>query len=113
MTTSTNPDFTIKKGDTGPPLIRTLYGQDGAVQDLTAATVTFNMKKGALVVIDHGTCSIVGAETLGVVQYDWNVVDTETKGTYKAEFEAILGDGTIVSFPDNSDFFVRIYEEVA
>ncbi len=110
---ATNPDFTIKKGDTGPPLIRTLYGQDGAVQDLTMATVAFNMKRGSVVVIDHAACTIVGAETEGTVQYDWTVADTATKGVYKAEFEATLGDGTIVSFPDNADFLVRIYEEVA
>lgn len=109
---ATNPDFTIKRGDTGPPLNRTLYGQDGAVQDLTGATVVFNMAKGSTVVVSHATCTVVDA-TLGTVRYAWQANDTATKGTYKAEFQATLGDGTVVSFPDNGNFNVVIYEQVA
>ncbi len=104
---------TIKQGDTLPVITATLTGADGNPIDLTGASVKFNMRRRSTPVIDHGTCTIVGAATDGVVSYAWTAEDTANDGEYRAEFEITFGDNSILTVPNDSDITVTIVEQVA
>ena len=100
-------DFHLKRGDTSPSFERQLTG-DGAPIDLSEAgtTVRFIMHDGGEAVIDR-SASIVDAPE-GVVRYNWLDGDTDTVGTYRAEFEVTYSDGAVESFPNDHDLYIRV-----
>jgi predicted dehydrogenase len=104
--------FSIKQNDTAPSLRATLKNGSGTVIDLTDATVMFHMKAvgDTSVKVDAAT-SIVDAEN-GIVQYNWTSSDTDTAGSYYAEFEVTYNDGTIETFPNNSNLSISIRAEL-
>lgn len=105
--------FTIKQNDTAPSLKATLKDGSGTVIDLTNATVRFHMKAvGATTTTTDRACSVIDA-TNGVVQYNWQPADTDTVGTYTAEFEVTYSDGTIETFPNDSYLTVIIRAEIS
>jgi hypothetical protein len=89
-----------KQGDTGPPLRDRLLGADGAAQDLTGASVKFNLRSptGAALVA-HGACTIITPAT-GEVEYDLQPGDLAVAGLCSREYEATLSDGTVITFPN-------------
>jgi hypothetical protein len=110
MTTS------IKQGDTGPPLTRTLGFSDGTAQNLTGATVTFRWspaesaprgrvtpKSGA--VVKSRVATVVSATT-GEVRHDWAAGDTDVVGTYVGEFVVTLPSGAVLTFPNRADDWI-------
>src|SRR3954468_23592335 len=98
----------MKKGDTRPAVTATIKNADGSAVDLTGATLRFVMK------IDGGTTAKVDASAtvlvanLGTVKYQWISGDTDTVGTYKAEWKISYGDGTVLRAPNNSYIAVVI-----
>lgn len=109
-------DFTIKRNDTKPYLNVTLRS-NGAPIDLTDCTVRFHMKMlnaGAAKV--DASADIVDA-LAGAVEYRWVAGDTDTEGTYNAEFEVVDAAGGVFSFPnghDGTDYFtIEIPEDLA
>ncbi len=104
--------FRIKQGDRRPYLYATLGPVDanGIVtgQNLTGATVTFNMKKAdGTIIIAAGACSVDDA-LAGEVHYSWQVGDTDESGDFIGEFKAAYGS-EIESFPnDRLGFKVKI-----
>lgn len=106
------PIFFIKQDDTLPPLIAQLFKGDGTIQDLTAAAVKLSMWNAAgALIINEANCSIVGAPTGGVAQYNWQAVDTAAAGTFRAEFHVYLPSGQI-TFPNPSYIKVVIERRV-
>lgn len=88
----------IKRHDTYPPFSVTLYDADGIAVDLTGSTVQFVMR-----LEDVTTLKVDGAMTgpnggafdaTGVAEYPWVAADTDTEGTYLAEYQ--------VTFPANA-----------
>jgi len=104
--------FSIKQNDTAPSLRATLRDGSGTVIDLTDATVRFHMKAvgGTAVKVD-ALSNIIDAEG-GIVQYNWASNDTDTAGSYYAEFEVTYSDGTIETFPNNSNLSISIRAEL-
>ena len=49
----------------------------------------------------------------GTVQYDWDAADTDTIGSYQAEFEVTYVDGTIETFPNDGYVRVEIIRDIA
>lgn len=98
------PTFTITQGDTGPDLVATLIGANGQVQNLSGATVTFHMrvKDSPVIRIDLGTVEIDDVAG-GKVRYKWQAADTAIAGAYTGEFNAVLADGTKITFPNTKD----------
>jgi hypothetical protein len=44
----------------------------------------------------------------GAIQYDWASGDTDTPGTYYAEFQVTYTDGSVESFPNTENLIVTI-----
>lgn len=103
--------FYLKKGDSSPSLI---YALDPASVVLTGATVRFNMRlSGGATKVSRAAAVIVTATGTPTVQYNWQAVDTDTAGTYEAEFEVTYAGGAVETFP-NSDFIrVQITGDIA
>lgn len=103
--------FTIKQNDTAPSVEAVLKNSAGTAVDLTGATVNFHMKDlGGTVVVD-AAASVTDASG-GTVQYDWDAADTDTAGTFYAEFEVEYPDGTIETFPNTGSVAVKIVKEL-
>jgi hypothetical protein len=106
------PDLTLKAGDTFPPLVTTLE-ENGGPLDLTGAgTVTMRMASSSVSMTDL-VCTIVGAPTNGVVEYEWDAGDTDTPGTYKVDFLINFGSGNLQSAPNDSEKEIVIRPAVA
>jgi hypothetical protein len=83
--------FHIKKGDRLPKLRMLLTDSTGTIIDLTNATVKFRMRlAGASTLKVNSTATNVGS---GIVEYPWAAIDTDTPGTYSAEWELTYSGG--------------------
>lgn len=103
--------FSIKQNDTSPSLQATLKDAALTPINLSGATVMFHMKSvDGTVKIDE-TMTITDAEN-GVVQYDWQVGDTDTVGTYYVEFEVTYSDASVETFPNNGNKVVTVVREL-
>lgn len=104
--------FYIKENDTSPSLAATLKDAAGTVIDLTAATVRFHMRvSGAAAKVDAAATVVSAAN--GTVRYDWVAADTDTVGTFEAEFEVTHSDSTIETFPNRGYIRVKIGGDIA
>lgn len=105
--------FHIKQNDTSPSIRATLKDGSGAVINLTDAVVRFHMRLvGATTTKTDSAASIVSPATGGIVQYDWVAADTNTVGSYQAEFEVTFGDNSIETFPNNGYIRVEITDDI-
>lgn len=106
--------FVLKQNDTSPQIQATLKDSDNAVIDLSGATVRFHMKAyGATSTKVDAAATIVGDAVNGVVKYVWQSGDTDTVGTYNAEFEVTYGDGNIETFPNDKNLTIVVKAELA
>lgn len=109
--------FTIKRGDTSPPIKFQLIAPDGAGKDIRGFNdVQFFMREAEdidVVVSDNvaGEVDVVDAEQ-GIVQYLWQDGDTDSAGEYEAEWEVEYGDGSLETFPNNDYIDVEIVEDI-
>jgi hypothetical protein len=111
------PSFWMKQGDTGPVLRKQMLDADGDPVDLTGATdVEFHMR------LEGATTAAVNAAAdpdpdqgtnTGYIEYQWIEADTATPGTYEAEFQATLADGTIVTWPNRGHMIGVIEGQIA
>ena len=103
--------FRIKQNDTSPSLEATLSDANLIPVDLTSATVMLHMKAvgGGIVLDEQMTITDAGN---GLVQYDWQVGDTATVGTYYVEFEATYSDGSVETFPNTGSLPLVITREL-
>lgn len=106
----------FKRGDT-VPLTATLYADDAKTTplDLTnATTVSFIMASAPA---EPGTpkvnaaCTVIDALN-GRVRYAWAAADTDTAGSYSAEFEVTWNDGTVQTVPRQGYLTVTITEDL-
>ena len=104
--------FYIKQNDTVPSLRAALENGSGDAVDLTNATCNFHMRPlgGTTITVD-ASAQIV-TEATGIVQYNWIAADTDTVGSYQAEFEVTYPDGTIETFPNNGYIRVEITDDI-
>lgn len=93
--------FYIKQGDTLPLFRTTLKDAAGVGVNLTGSTVKLtltNIETKALK-ITEASVSLIDAAN-GIVEYTWLTADTDTAGTFSAEFEVTTGGGRIHTFPN-------------
>jgi hypothetical protein len=57
------------------------------------------------------TMTIVNGLT-GQIRYDWLAADTDTVGTYQAEFEVTYSDSSIETFPNDEYLTILITPEL-
>jgi len=98
--------FYIKQNDTAPYLLVTLKDGNENIIDLTAATAVFKMRAVGQTTVKTDAAAIIHNADGGQVRYEWVAADTDTIGSYEAEFQITFVDGKIETFP-NSDF-IRI-----
>lgn len=100
-------DFTIKQNDTSPTISVVLNGANGSPIDLSGATVVFKMGKSSGTLKVNETITVASPSS-GRVTYDWSEGDTDTSGTYFAEFEVTYYNGKKETFPNTRPFTVAI-----
>ena len=105
-------DFFIKQNDTSPVFQATLKSASGAAQDLTVCTVTFNMANSVQEIKVNQPVTTVDSASNGTVTYEWATGDTDTSGTFFAEFEVIKADGKRETFPNTVPINVVIKKDV-
>lgn len=104
--------FYIKQNDTVPSIRATLKNGSGNAVDLASTTIRFHMRAlgGTSAKVD-AAASIINANT-GIVQYDWDAADTDTVGSYQAEFEVTYSDSTVETFPNNGYILIKITDDI-
>lgn len=109
--------FTIKRGDTSPPIKYKLIGPDDYGKDIRGYNdVQFFMRERdeyTIVVSDDvsGNVNVVDAEN-GIIEYDWTAGDTETSGTYDAEWQVEFNDGSVETYPNDRFITVKIVDDI-
>jgi len=48
----------------------------------------------------------------GLVRYNWTAADTDTVGSYQAEFEVTYADASIETFPNDGYIRVEIIDDI-
>ena len=92
-------DFTLKAHDRLPS-IQAVLSSGGTPVDLTGATgVTFIMKAAQGNTVKVNSAAVIVTPTGGVVRYDWLAVDTDTPGSYLAEWQVTWTGGKKQTFP--------------
>ena len=93
----------LKQGDTALPYKVQLTYTDGSIVDLTLATaITFTMAiQSRTTVATTGAMTIVGAATLGTVQYVFQPADVANAGTFDAEVVVTFVGGTKLHCPSD------------
>lgn len=105
--------FYIKQNDTSPSLRAALENGSGDAIDLIDASVQFHMRSfGSSGNVVDAAATVIDAAT-GIVQYNWIADDTDTIGSYEAEFEVTYPDGTIETFPNDGYIRVEITDDIA
>lgn len=102
--------FYIKTNDLLPVIRAQLVGADGRPQKLSGVSVEFHMKDSVGTLVVNQTATVEN-EARGVVYYTWQSGDTDTAGTYTAEFEASVA-GKALTFPNDGNITVVIADEV-
>lgn len=105
--------FYIKQNDTRPILSATLVNSDGSAPDLTGSTVVFKMRKYGESSTKVDAAAAVTGATTGVVQYTWSASNTDTVGSYEAEFQVTFSGGGIQTYPNNRYIDVEIVDDIA
>lgn len=105
--------FYIKQNDTSPAMQATLKDASDAAIDLTNCSVRFHMRQiGATATKVDAAASIIDDDN-GIVKYSWDAADTDTVGSFEAEFEVTFADGSIETFPNNRFIQVEITDDIA
>lgn len=105
--------FIIKQYNTIPSLEATLVDHLGQPVSLVGATVSFAMRsKDNQNFVISGAASIVDAPT-GKVSYQWGLADTNTSGSYIAEFGVTYTNGRKESFPNGDYIQIHVVKSAA
>lgn len=101
-------DFYIKKDDRLPEIQAVLKDAENTVVNLSGATVRFIMssKLDGSVKVDEPASVVDAAQ--GLVKYAWASADTDTAGTFNAEWEVTFADNRSETFPNNKYNIVKI-----
>lgn len=105
--------FYIKQNDTVPSLRADLRDGDNNAIDLSGASVKFIMREMGGNSATINTLAIIVDEAGGTVQYNWQDGDTDTIGSYQAEFEVTYADGTVETFPNSGYVRIEILDDIA
>lgn len=104
--------FYIKQNDTVPSIRATLQNGNGDPVDLINASVRFHMRAIGANNTTVDAAAVVITPAAGVVQYNWIADDTDTIGSYQAEFEVTYPDSTVETFPNDGYVRIEIIDDI-
>ena len=103
--------FRLKKNDLSRSIIWRPATADAP--PVTGSTAVFNMKDSSDVLKVNRAAATIDEDTKGVFfQYNWVVGDTDTAGTFEAEFEITLAGGNPETHPNEENISVVIIEDI-
>lgn len=105
--------FQIKKGDTLPALECVIQAPAGSALDLTSAVaVKFIMspRAGGTPKVDRAATIVTPGE--GRVKHVWQAADTDTAGSFIAEWEVDWGGGNKQTFPRSDYIAIQIIKDL-
>lgn len=105
-------DFTIKRRDQLPEIEATLKDATGTVVNLGGATVRFIMTNKATGEKALDVPATIVSAPAGTVKYSWVAGDTDTAGSFSAEFEVSFIDGRAETFPNSKNLTIKIPEDL-
>lgn len=105
------PDVYAKQNDFGTTVTSVATDADGAIIDLTGATIRFKMMPiGGGTVLD--VTSTNPAPTAGSLVHTWGTAQLATAGLYLAEWQATYAGGQILTFPNGGYLSIRVTPEI-
>ena len=104
--------FYVKQNDTSPAMLATLQDADGNAINLTAASVRFHMRQIGRSDVAVDAPAVIVTPLEGLVRYNWIAADTDTVGSYQAEFEVTYADSSIETFPNDGYIRVEIIDDI-
>ena len=105
--------FYIKQNDTAPSIQATLKDADGIAVSLAGATVSFKMRKQGSATAKVNAAATIVNSAEGIVKYNWIAADTNTVGTYQAEFQVTYANATVETFPNATYLKVKVIDDIA
>ena len=104
--------FYIKQNDTQPAFQAILEDGGGDPINLTDATVRFHMRAIGSTTPKVDAAASVISPLSGIVRYTWSAADTDTTGSFQAEFEVTYPGGPIETFPNDGYIRVEIIDDI-
>lgn len=102
--------FIIKRGDTSPSLKWEITYPN---INLDGASVVFNMRGlDGDAAITRAPAEVVPDAPMPTLRYNWLLDDTAEVAKYEAEFEVTYADGSIESFPNDSNIMVCVVRDL-
>lgn len=105
-------DFVIKRNDLDPAIEAQLLNADGTPLDLTGRTVKFIMRLRSGSSPKVNANATIASATDGQVSYSWTGTDTDTSGSYIAEWETTLA-GRKQTIPSGGYLTIDIVDDLA
>ncbi len=104
-------DFYLRKNDTSPAIRYYLQDHAGNPLNLVGGSVRFHMAD------QSGTTKVDAAATVededtAEVSYAWAATDTDTAGSYIAEWEITYSDGTVETVPNDGYLSIQIQDDL-
>lgn len=108
------PDIYWAQGDTAPAISEILRDGNGAVVNLTGASVKFQAKfPGQAAAEIDAAATLSGTPTDGTVTYTPLSADTDTVGDLLVQWKVTFAGGTIERFPNSGHQKLRITAQVS
>lgn len=104
--------FTIKRNDRSPSIISALT-VDGSPVNLTNCSVRFVMKEEGADSAKINAAATIASASGGLVQYDWQVGDTDTPGVYIAEWEVTFYGNIKRTFPPDGFLSIVVEDDLS
>lgn len=102
------------QGDSAFDLVMALTGANNQVQDLTGASVKFQMWNARTNVVKiNAVATVDSPATAGVVRYAFGAADLDTAGVYHAEWKVTFANGKPGTFPEPEPIVVVIRKNIA
>lgn len=106
--------FRIKRNDRLPEIMAICLDADGDAVDLTGAvSVAFHMKDTQGGVPKVNAAGTIVTPAAGIVKYAWGATDTDTTGSYNAEFEVTFTASRTETFPNAENIVITIIDDLA
>lgn len=107
--------WSIKRNDRDPSYTAQLLENGSPLPGLAGASVRFimvpaNSPDGTTPKVD-GVATIDDVDT-AMVSYEWDAGDTDTAGTYWAEFEVTFSNGRARTFPAKDYLYIRVLDDL-